>query len=305
MTDIGLLVRSANPVPDDSQVLTDDELGAVLLLAEQRSTDMDTRERESTTAEGSPRAPGWIIAAAAFGVVVIVVGAVWLLAGSDAEAPPATSPPSTTTAPEATAPTTTQPEAAATATTIASTATPAPGPDAEAVAFVEALVADIDEGDHASAGARLEAVDQINKNGYVPGVEEDDWTTFFQGMFEYWTLVDSTLRLEECNTSDFSGVTRCLLMRASSETVPTADEELVITLRLEDGRLAYYEQGPVPLSQYWLDFRAFDEWLYDTTYSDDTSIYNAWFSYAAPAERVAIDREYGALWVEDGRPSGG
>ena len=38
MTDIGFMVRSANPVPDDSQQLTDSELSAVLLLAQQRST---------------------------------------------------------------------------------------------------------------------------------------------------------------------------------------------------------------------------------------------------------------------------
>ncbi len=44
MTDIGFMVRSANPVPDDSQQLTDDELVAVLLLAQQRSGNMDAKE---------------------------------------------------------------------------------------------------------------------------------------------------------------------------------------------------------------------------------------------------------------------
>jgi hypothetical protein len=146
-------------------------------------------------------------------------------------------------------------------------------------------------------------VNQINKNGYVPGVSGDDWTPFFQGMFEYWTLVDSQLSIEACRTSETSGVTTCSLTRRSSEAFPTAPEELILLVRLEDGVLTYFEQGPDVLSQFWQDYLVFDEWLYETTFSQDTSIYNAWFSYASPTGRVAIDREFGSAWVDAGRPA--
>lgn len=98
MTDIGLLVQSANPVPSGAEALTDDELESVLLLAMRRSTDMEVKDRRVPTEPPAPRVRGWMAAAAAFAVLIIVVGAVWLFGGGDVgEVPPATAPPPTST----------------------------------------------------------------------------------------------------------------------------------------------------------------------------------------------------------------
>ncbi len=102
MTDIGLLVRSANPVPDDSQQLTDDELGAVLLLAQQRSGDMDTKERTSTAVTSNSRRHNLAIAIGSFAAALAVVGVLLWTGGSTEDTPPATVPSTTTTVVELT-----------------------------------------------------------------------------------------------------------------------------------------------------------------------------------------------------------
>jgi hypothetical protein len=299
MTDIGIMVRSANPVPD-SQQLTHDELSAVLLLAQQRSGEMDVSEVvRPIEPDQKPKWRGWLVAVAAFAVVVGIVGIALLFSSRTPSEAPATNPPVQVTTTIASAPTTVE---SVPSTTQAPT-TSVPQVDSEALAFVESLVTNINTGDHGSAGAQIDPVDEINKNGYVPGVTDDDWTPFFRGMFEYWTLVDSQLSIEGCQTSETSGVTRCSLTRRSSEAFPTAPEELILLVRLDNGVLKYFEQGPDVLSQFWQDYLVFDEWLYETTFSQDTSIYNAWFSYASPTGRVAIDREFGSAWVDAGRPA--
>ena len=102
MTDIGLLVRSANPVPDDSQVLTDDAFEAVLLLAKQRSTDMDVREKPDLERQSGSKRTGWTVAAVTFGAAVAVIGTFALLSSRSAtEQPPATTPTTVVTTTEA------------------------------------------------------------------------------------------------------------------------------------------------------------------------------------------------------------
>lgn len=94
MTEIGPLVRSANPVPDDSRQLTDDELGAVFLLVERRSGDMDAKELiRPIEPDKKPRRSGLLVAVGVFAVVVIGgVGIAFFLPSSTPSAPPATSP---------------------------------------------------------------------------------------------------------------------------------------------------------------------------------------------------------------------
>ena len=298
MTDIGIMVRSANPVPD-SQQLTHDELSAVLLLAQQRSGEMDVSEVvRPIEPDQKPKWRGWLVAATAFAVVIGVAGVVLVFSSGTSSEPPATSPPVQVTTTIASAPTTVESVPSTTQAPITSV----PQVDSEALAFVESLVANINTGDFESAGALIGSVSEINKNGYVPGVTGDDWTPFFEGMYEYWTLVDSQLSIEGCQTSETSGVTRCSLIRRSSEAFPTAPEELIMVVRVNNGALAYFEQGPDVLSDFWRDYLVFDEWLYESTLSEDASIYNAWFSYASPAGRAEIESEFGSAWVEAGRP---
>ena len=95
MTDIGFMVRSANPVPDDSQQLTDDELVAVLLLAQQRSGNMDAKELTRPVEPDRKRTSSWWIAVAAFAAVIVVVGAVVLLIRPTSDVAPATPTPTT------------------------------------------------------------------------------------------------------------------------------------------------------------------------------------------------------------------
>ena len=123
MIDIGLMVRAANPVPDDTP-LTDDELSAVLLLAQQRSGDMDVKEltRESES-DGNSTRSGLLVAVGAFAAVAIIVAGVALVLNRSSEDAPPVTTPSTTIADAAptttiadTAPTTTVAEAAPTTT---------------------------------------------------------------------------------------------------------------------------------------------------------------------------------------------
>ena len=139
MTDIGLMVRSANPVPDESQALTDDELSAVLLLAQQRSGGMDTKER--TPAVAAPRRRGWTVAAMTFAAVLLVLGVSWILTRGSNTSPPATTP-TTTQAPITTV--------AATPTTTAGAEAPTidAGPTEEVMrSAVDAILASASAGD--------------------------------------------------------------------------------------------------------------------------------------------------------------
>ena len=105
MTDIGQMVRSANPVSDDS-TLTDAELDALLLLVDTRSGTMETKERLAPIKAPTPKRTPWLVAAAAF-VVVLVIGAAVLLTLPGGEETDPAEPTRTTAAPT---PTTTAPE---------------------------------------------------------------------------------------------------------------------------------------------------------------------------------------------------
>ncbi|MGI9529345.1 MAG: hypothetical protein ACR2NG_06495 [Acidimicrobiia bacterium] len=306
MNDIQTLMRSANPIEDAQTEFSQDEVDALLLLTQQRSGDMDTKQTLVPVKQPERQTRnGWLVAAATFAVVLVVIGSVWLLSrDSETDVPPATTPPTTQAAPPTTEaqalPTTTaapveQPVSEVVTTTVVE-------PDAQALAFVEALVTDINAGEYVSAGERIGVVPEIRKNGYVPGVENVNWTGFFQDMFEYWTLVDSQLSIDECQTSATSGITRCTLTRTSTESFPRMDEELTVLTRLEDGQPVYYEQGPDVLGQYWTDALAFDSWLFETTKADLPAVYAAWFAYGSPKDRAAVEREYGPVWVDAGRP---
>lgn len=145
MSDIAQLMRAANPVPDPESALTADEFDALLVLTHTRSGNVDVQQLTKPADPEHKQRRGWLIAAATFAVVVILVGATMLLTRPAAELPPATTPPTTQALPPTTqaAPPTTQ--AAVEEQVVESTATTAAPADealsAEEEAFVEEFVA--------------------------------------------------------------------------------------------------------------------------------------------------------------------
>ena len=105
MSNVSELIRSANPVPEPNP-LSDDEVNAVLTLTLTRSGDMDVKEIVTPVEPDKPKWNGWLVAAASFGVVVLVAGLALLLTRSTTEElPPASTPTTaavnqTTVAPE-------------------------------------------------------------------------------------------------------------------------------------------------------------------------------------------------------------
>jgi hypothetical protein len=152
MTDIGRMVRSANPVPDDSRTLTDDEFSAVLLLAQRRSGDMDTKQAPPVVAPEKKSRTGWLVAAAAFALVIVVIGAS-LLFTQESATPPATTPPTTPPTTAAVTPTTD----AAPPTTVAEDAVDLPtGPSEQARReAVDSILAALSAGDVESLAPQL------------------------------------------------------------------------------------------------------------------------------------------------------
>lgn len=217
MTDIGLMVRSANPVPDDSQALTDDELSTVLLLAQQRSGDMDTKER-ITQPQTPPRWRGWAIAAASFAAVVLVVGVVWLLSGMAAdETPPATTP--TTTA-------TTTP---ASTTSLPPTTTVAP---AASEADVVATLAVWNEGTEEAVRSTLADGARVD-----PSMLDE---------IVFWTLVGQEWTVVECST-DSTPTIRCTTENVNPlyEAVGYGPWVWELSMRVEDGAVTSLSASPV------------------------------------------------------------
>jgi hypothetical protein len=91
MNNVQQLIRDANPIQGEPGLLSDDELDALLLLAQTRSGKMDVQELTRPVETDKRRRTGWLVAAAAF-AAVIVVGLVTLFASNSTDAPPATIP---------------------------------------------------------------------------------------------------------------------------------------------------------------------------------------------------------------------
>jgi hypothetical protein len=144
MTNVSELIRSANPVPETNP-LSDDEVNAVLTLTLTRSGDMDVKEIVTPVEPDKSKWSGWLVAAAAFGAVVLVAGLALLLTSSDAEELPPASAPTT---------------AAATETTVAEgdaapTTTVAPVISAGQLAAVQNFVAAMSSGDEEALRASV------------------------------------------------------------------------------------------------------------------------------------------------------
>lgn len=147
-SDLKTLVRRSDPmqVLDVPPVTADADDALFQSISMRRGTTMTTDQR-TPTEHRQPEPAGhrsrWLVAAAAFGVVVLVAVATFLFAGqrddADPAAPTTTAPPTTTTVP----PTTTTTLDAAPSTTVAAPVVPAA--QAAAIASFEAAWNDGDE----------------------------------------------------------------------------------------------------------------------------------------------------------------
>lgn len=100
MSSIENLIDNANPIVDPQSEFDENELRALLALTMERNADMDMKEIANPV-EHEPRSNRWWMAAVAFAVVVIAVGAAVLLIPNTNDSPPATTDVSPTTVPEA------------------------------------------------------------------------------------------------------------------------------------------------------------------------------------------------------------
>ena len=95
MSDVAQLMRAANPVPDTGAALPEDDFKALLLLTQSRSGNVEVQELTKPTEPEKNHRRGWLVAAAAFAAVIVVIGAAMLLGNQAVELPPATIPPTT------------------------------------------------------------------------------------------------------------------------------------------------------------------------------------------------------------------
>jgi len=292
MSDIAQLMREANPVPDAAAALPDDEFSALLLLTRTRSGTVDVQEREISTTSSRGGRRGWVVAAVAFATIIAVLGVAILLARPSGDAPPASTP--TTTAPAT--PTTealSQTTQSVTSTTQAPvvsvpSTTVAPTIDAEAVAYVEAIAAELNAGEFEAAGASILAAKEFRSAGFI-----NDPRPMVAGMYEYWTEMDSVIEVTDCRTSSTSGITRCILSRTSEfEPFDPAPETSIFQLRLDNGELAFATQDPERVGSWWTAFVEFRDWV-DLTYPGTGGQLD---NYTDAAGAAALTKEYVAEW---------
>ena len=255
-----------------------------------RRIDMDAKEL-TPTVEKNPRnrVSGWYAAAAAFALVVLVIGSVVLLnRSSDPEIPPATTPPTTL---DPTPPTTEAPST--TSTTVAPQAV-----DPAALAFIEDLAAELNAGDHVAAAERVIAAAQFVGEPALPQNTTQD--ARFRAKYHMWTELLSRVAVSDCTTNS-SGFTRCTLTRTSEREPALADEpeRWTIRLRIADGQLTYFEQAANGFEPWWQAISDIEDWLIST----DNDVYMA--AFFSPTDGVLaadLREEYMQLWIDAGRP---
>lgn len=295
MSDIQTLMRSANPIQDVKTDIGADELSEVLLSIQQRSSDMDVKDKRAPVSSQRGPARGSMVAAAAFAALIIVVGAVWLFAGTTTEEPPVTTPSTTEAAPPTTEPV---PEEEPVSTTAPPevTTTLEPPPDADAVALMTAFVEDVNSGAAESATAHIASPetffsDDTSLNA-ISGVIV--WT-------EYLTLMDVTLSIEECRAST-GGNTRCELSYTSEvEPFWPESEPIAFTIRVAGDGLEFLSISR-GLSSAALKELEFISWLNENHPEIARQVYwqadqtNARQKFTNAILEAELKRQYVELW---------
>lgn len=152
MNSVEQMIRDANPIQGEPELLSNDELDALLLLARTRSGIVDVQEVTTPVEPDRKQPRGWLVAAAAFAVVIVLVGAVMLFSSPTDDTPPATTPPTTVATPATTVAAieqtpTTLVEAAVEETPTTTTTEAAPTVPVERLATIAAYEATWNDGD--------------------------------------------------------------------------------------------------------------------------------------------------------------
>ncbi len=289
MTDIGALVRTANPVPVDAPVLSDDELDALLLVIEARNGDMDLKEITTPVEHPRPPARRWLVAVAAFAAVLLVGVAIAVLQPAGGETAPA-APTETTVVPTTTvAPPTTAPVAGAQTTR-------APELTAELLSLAAEYEKAFNEGDEAGLSALLSE----SFGPYQPAFLWD-LTMSREDFLAYNQLVHlrgGELSIEGCKATDYG--MRCEFVHSGPVEVAVygAPWRVNNAIHVEDGRIAGIESQIVAWPH--IDLQdAVIAWV-KTINPDD----GAKMGRLDPGteEDAPLWLEYAPRWVEAGRP---
>jgi hypothetical protein len=282
MSDIQALMRSANPIEDAHTEFGREDLDALLLLTQHRSMDMDAKQLTRPPEPDRRSRRGWLVAAATFTSVIVVVAlAMWMTRSTD-EAPPATSPTTTVdAAPETTTPPTTT---EVTSTTIAPT-------DESAISFAEALVAAVNDGD--ADGVR-QVFDQAASVVSSDTADEDD-SARETGRFTAWALLDSTAEIVGCAPLS-SGPTRCEITRTSPFDASSENSQGLVLL-ITTGPAGDVDRLRIDFGAgSWLAVEsAFGEWVRDT----EPDAFVPMFVDFSDAERTAeLWRDLYPVWSD-------
>jgi hypothetical protein len=285
MTSIETLMRDSNPMMDPSTEFSEEEIQAIALLTRTRSGNVDVQELTKPVEPEKKRYNGWLIAAAAFAVVMVFIGAAMLLANPADEIPPATTPPTTqavTPTTQAAPPTTVVAVEEATATTVA------PVDDtlsAEDQAFVEDLVAAFNEGDE-------EAVLEFfaPSASFTTIVQPDSGVEGFRDELVYRWALNAVWEMQDCKI-EFSAISCQMLV--SKDTYPGGPLPAELRLIVDDGVITSFTliEDKVTILP---TITAFFEWVDDNHPGSLRQM--SWGSGNPPLP--LLTEESIALWIE-------
>lgn len=234
---------------------------------------------------------GWIVAAAAFAVVMIVIGAAMLFAQPADDLPPATTPPTTQTVTPTTqaTPPTTQPAAPTTVAAAAETPVVDPG----TLAWLDAYITELNAGDIDAVATRFE-------ESAVPNFDSSREVA----IASHGIAMESTWEYGDCKPLT-GGLAWCLIRR-TSEYAPEfpASKEFALRVRVEAGELQFYDP----------DFRArehhlpaeneFAAWMWENHVDVWILMYakvadapgNYFPLYSKLSDAAALKKQYVPLW---------
>jgi hypothetical protein len=239
MRNVGQLIRDANPIQGEPSLLADDELNALLLLAQSRSGNVDVQELTKPVEPYKKQRSGWLVAATAFAVVIVFIGAVMLLANPTDELPPATTPPTT----QAVTPTT----QAVTPTTDAAPPTSEVAQqtdntlNAETQQFVDDFFATFNSSEYEGVpGEYVEFLGFFADDAvFTTSMLADTGMDVYRGELGYYLAMNTQWSVVSC--SEEFGLTRCQI-DASVDSISHYQDpfRIGITLKIEDGAVTKF-----------------------------------------------------------------
>lgn len=231
---------------------------------------------------------GMLVAAASFAIVLIAGIVLFATLVARPEAEPATTLAPTTTTIEA--PTiTTGPTTPAQPTT---TTSAPPAADADAVGYMEALVAEVNAGDGEAAAERVMSAVSFIGPWFWGDEGHNDERPILASHLRLWAALDSSLALEECATLS-NGITRCVVSR-TSEHDPFHPNTLraIWQLRVDGETLTFMSYDADLSDPSWAVQDEFERWLNTV----DRDAFNALIAVEDAAATAEIQKQYVAQW---------